>query len=109
MRLRLAQPEAGHPSKRMQPVTLFPCRSPLCGGNPPKIPAAILRLGDFVSLRYCNVVLLTLFVFLMSGCGVVSLAGSVAGAAVDVTGAVISTGVKVTGAVVSSGIEAASK
>ncbi|MBK4735864.1 hypothetical protein JJB74_14690 [Noviherbaspirillum sp. DKR-6] len=38
--------------------------------------------------------------FLLSGCDVVSLAGSVAGAAVDVTGAVVSTGVKATGAVV---------
>lgn len=36
----------------------------------------------------------------MSGCGVVSLAGSVAGAAVDVTGAVVSTGVKAVGAVI---------
>jgi uncharacterized protein YceK len=36
----------------------------------------------------------------LSGCGVISLAGSVAGAAVDVTGAVVSTGVKTTGAVV---------
>lgn len=41
-----------------------------------------------------------LFALVLSGCGVVSLAGSVAGAAVDVTGAVVSTGIKTTGAVV---------
>lgn len=36
----------------------------------------------------------------VSGCGVISLAGSVASVAVDVTGAVVTTGVKATGAVI---------
>jgi hypothetical protein len=36
----------------------------------------------------------------LSGCGVISLAGSVASVAVDVTGAVVTTGVKATGAVI---------
>jgi uncharacterized protein YceK len=40
----------------------------------------------------------------LSGCGVISLAGSVAGAAVDVTGAVVSTGVKTTGAVIGAAV-----
>lgn len=36
----------------------------------------------------------------LSGCGVISLAGSVAGAVVDVGAAVVTTGVKVTGAAI---------
>jgi hypothetical protein len=43
----------------------------------------------------------------LSGCGVISLAGSAAGAAVSVTGAVVSTGVKVTGKVVEKAIDIA--
>ena len=39
---------------------------------------------------------------LLSGCGVLSVAGAAAGAAISVTGAVVSTGVKVTGKVVSA-------
>lgn len=43
---------------------------------------------------------------LLSGCGVVSLAGSAAGAAISVTGAVVSTGVEVTGKVVGGAVDA---
>lgn len=43
---------------------------------------------------------------LLPGCGVVSLAGSVAGAAVSVTGSVVSAGVDVTGKVVGGAVEA---
>lgn len=51
--------------------------------------------------RSKTILSLTLVVLVsISGCGVISLAGSVAGAAVDVTGAVVSTGIKTTGAVV---------
>ena len=50
--------------------------------------------------RSKSALLLLMVVAAVSGCGVISLAGSVAGAAVDVTGAVVSTGVKTTGAVV---------
>jgi hypothetical protein len=42
----------------------------------------------------------------LSGCAVVSIAGSVAGAAISVTGAVVSTGVKVTGKVIEKTIDA---
>ena len=42
----------------------------------------------------------------LSGCGVVSLAGSAAGAAVSVAGSVISTGVEVTGKVAGAAIDA---
>jgi hypothetical protein len=41
----------------------------------------------------------------LSGCGVLDLAGSAAGAAISVTGAVVSTGVKVTGKVVEKTID----
>lgn len=47
-----------------------------------------------------TVVLASLVMASVSGCGVISLAGSVAGVAVDVTGAVVTTGVKATGAVI---------
>jgi hypothetical protein len=43
----------------------------------------------------------------LSGCGVLSVAGAAAGAAVSVTGAVVSTGVKVTGKVVEKAIDIA--
>jgi hypothetical protein len=43
----------------------------------------------------------------LSGCGVLDLAGSAAGAVVSVTGAVVSTGVKVTGKVVEKAIDVA--
>lgn len=46
------------------------------------------------------------WVSLLSGCGVVSLAGSAAGAAISVTGAVVSTGVEVTGKVVGGAVDA---
>jgi hypothetical protein len=42
-----------------------------------------------------------------SGCAVVDVAGSAAGAAISVTGAVVSTGVKVTGKVVEKAIDLA--
>jgi hypothetical protein len=42
----------------------------------------------------------------LSGCGVLSVAGATAGAAISVTGAVVSTGVKVTGKVVGKAIDA---
>lgn len=45
----------------------------------------------------------------LSGCAVVDVAGSAAGAAISVTGAVVSTGVRVTGAVVEAGVKAATK
>ena len=56
----------------------------------------------FMAVKRSKAVLFLMLVALasLSGCGVISLAGSVAGAAVDVTGAVVSTGVKTTGAVV---------
>jgi phosphotransferase system glucose/maltose/N-acetylglucosamine-specific IIC component len=41
----------------------------------------------------------------LSGCGVVTVVGAVAGAAVSVTGAVVSTGVKVTGKVIEKTID----
>lgn len=41
----------------------------------------------------------------VSGCGVMSVAGAAAGAAISVTGAVVSTGVKVTGKVVEKTID----
>jgi hypothetical protein len=41
----------------------------------------------------------------LSGCGVMSVAGAAAGAAISVTGAVVSTGVKVTGKVVEKTID----
>ena len=43
----------------------------------------------------------------LTGCGVLDLAGSAAGAAISVTGAVVSTGVKVTGKVVEKTIDLA--
>jgi hypothetical protein len=43
----------------------------------------------------------------LPGCGVLSVAGAAAGAAVSVTGAVVSTGVKVTGKVVEKAIDIA--
>lgn len=46
------------------------------------------------------VLLAALVMASVSGCGVISLAGSVASVAVDVTGAVVTTGVKATGAVI---------
>jgi hypothetical protein len=42
----------------------------------------------------------------LSGCGVVSLVGSAAGAAVSVAGSVVSTGVEVTGKVAGAAIDA---
>jgi uncharacterized protein YceK len=42
----------------------------------------------------------------LSGCAVVSIAGSAVGAAISVTGAVVSTGVKVTGKVIEKTIDA---
>lgn len=44
--------------------------------------------------------LLIAAVIALSGCGVISLAGSVAGAVVDVGAAVVTTGVKAVGAVI---------
>ncbi len=44
----------------------------------------------------------------LSGCGAVSLAGSVAGAAVSVGAAVVTTGVKVTGKVIEKTIDVVS-
>lgn len=41
---------------------------------------------------------------LLSGCGVLSVAGAAAGAAISVTGAVVSTGVKVTGKVITAAL-----
>jgi hypothetical protein len=41
----------------------------------------------------------------LSGCAVVSVAGSAAGAAISVAGAVVSTGVKVTGKVIEKTID----
>ena len=41
----------------------------------------------------------------LQGCGVVTVAGAVAGAAISVTGAVVSTGVKVTGKVIEKTID----
>jgi len=46
------------------------------------------------------------FAALLGGCAVVSVAGSVVGAAVDVTSAVVTTTVKVTGKVVEKTIDA---
>lgn len=55
----------------------------------------------FMWFRSCRSALLGLLVLAsLSGCGVISLAGSVASVAVDVTGAVVTTGVKATGAVI---------
>jgi hypothetical protein len=42
---------------------------------------------------------------LLSGCGVMSVVGATAGAAISVTGAVVSTGVKVTGKVIEKTID----
>ena len=42
---------------------------------------------------------------LVSGCAVVSVAGSAAGAAISVTGAVVATGVTVTGKVIGKSID----
>ena len=42
---------------------------------------------------------------MLQGCAVVSVAGSVAGAAISVAGAVVSTGVKVTGKVIEKSID----
>lgn len=54
-----------------------------------------------MGFKGCRAVLLALLVMAsLSGCGVISLAGSVASVAVDVTGAVVTTGVKATGAVI---------
>lgn len=44
----------------------------------------------------------------LHGCAVISVAGSVAGAAIDVTSAVVTTTVKVTGKVVEKTIDAVS-
>jgi ABC-type taurine transport system ATPase subunit len=41
----------------------------------------------------------------LSGCGVITVVGAVAGAAISVTGAVVSTGVKVTGKVIEKTID----
>lgn len=57
--------------------------------------SAALRLAGLLGLAV-----------LLPGCGVVSLAGSVAGAAVSVTGSVVSAGVDVTGKVVGGAVEA---
>ena len=45
------------------------------------------------------------FAAVLSGCGVLDVAGAAAGAAISVTGAVVSTGVKVTGKVVEKTID----
>jgi hypothetical protein len=42
---------------------------------------------------------------LLGGCGVMSVVGATAGAAISVTGAVVSTGVKVTGKVIEKTID----
>ena len=52
--------------------------------------------------------LLAFCVALLQGCAVVSVAGAVAGAAIDVGGAVISTTVKVTGKAAGAAIDAIS-
>jgi len=52
--------------------------------------------------------LLPLVSCLLTGCGVVSLAASAAGAVIDVGAAVVTTGVKVTGKVIEKTIDAVS-
>jgi hypothetical protein len=49
--------------------------------------------------------LFALPLLLLSGCGVMSVVGATAGAAISVTGAVVSTGVKVTGTVIEKTID----
>lgn len=50
--------------------------------------------------RFKSALLGLLVIVFVSGCGVVSLAGSVVGVAVGVTGAVVTTGIKATGAAI---------
>lgn len=58
-----------------------------------------------VAIKLGTPTLALLAVASLSGCGVVSLAGSAAGAVVSVAGAVVSTGVSVTGKVIEKTID----
>lgn len=57
----------------------------------PRRPRLILVLGAALAL---------------AGCGVLSVAGAAAGAAISVAGSVVSTGVEVTGKVIGAGVDA---
>jgi hypothetical protein len=59
-------------------------------------------------MRNCLFATLVMISSGLTGCSVVSLAGSAAGAAISVGGAVVSTGVTVTGKVIGAGVDAAS-
>ncbi len=50
--------------------------------------------------RFKAILVGVLVIASVSGCGVISLAGSVASVAIDVTGAVVVTGIKATGAAI---------